>query len=210
MRMFRKGPEKLRENAPSRGYGGMLLLSALSVGLVAAMGAWSARETEARRESGAETPALPPDPLPAHKSAAEGEPMAARPQQNSDRLPDRAGVQKPRPAVSANPNGIPQKVRHNRSAEEGKPEQSTRDGQLSDSKMVSGGQELRDHDFAFPDQAGEGANERVREDMHEADPAAVRSGGEQDAEPGDKPARSLVGAIQDQDLSTPDLAQERG
>jgi hypothetical protein len=76
------------------------------------------------------------------------------------------------------------------------------------SKMISGGEELRDHDFPYPSQAGERANQRVAEGEGIPEPEQVHSGGKIGEIVGDTQRKGEIGAIMDQVLMTPDFAQE--
>ena len=79
------------------------------------------------------------------------------------------------------------------------------------SKMNSGGEELRDHDFPVPPpNSGQAAPQPVAQPSStpEPQPEEIRSGGEHGTVPGDRSSKGENPVVMDQDMSTPDFAQE--
>lgn len=77
------------------------------------------------------------------------------------------------------------------------------------SKMMAGGDDLRSHDFEFPPQPDAAENQHVARDADHPEPEQVHSGGKVGEIEGDRPPIDEVGVIMDQDMDTPDFAQER-
>ena len=80
-----------------------------------------------------------------------------------------------------------------------------------DSKMVSGGEELRDHDFPTPNQHGTADSfTRIKDTASKPPLEEFRGGGKQGDIPGDEQKLGTVGNIMDQDLAEPDFAPQTG
>jgi hypothetical protein len=72
-------------------------------------------------------------------------------------------------------------------------------------KMVSVGEELRDHDFALPDFNPEGIGQTLIEETSRIEPEKLHSGGAVHTKPGDDQSAAEVPAILDQTEATPDF-----
>ena len=70
-------------------------------------------------------------------------------------------------------------------------------------KMLSGGEELRDHDFPIPAEAAKQATPAVIRPMGEAEPETVRSGGAPGSKTGDRQRNVQVPTVMDQRASEP-------
>src|SRR5438128_2619076 len=76
-------------------------------------------------------------------------------------------------------------------------------------KMTSGGEELRDHDFPVAAEQAGGSAGAVAVNTHAPPPEAVRSGGRNGTVPGDTQRFGEVGTIMNQDASDPDNFADR-
>lgn len=77
------------------------------------------------------------------------------------------------------------------------------------SKMTSGSETLRDHDFPAPDGVDQEQEQPAAIDTNQPPPEQVRSGGSHGTIKGDSGQQGEVPTIMDQDASTPDFKAEK-
>lgn len=170
---------------------GWLIGSTLSVGLVTAAALWLAREARSRQ------------------TEPEADGFDFRFQKSETAFPARAmdtGQTLPEEASSTSQKSSGKRSSHRKSSRFG---ESGIAGHPEDhNKMVTGGEDLRFHDFPSPVSSHRTAEEAVAVDTGAPPPEAIQAGGEVGKVPGDRQMRGEETSILDEVEATPEFAQE--
>ena len=169
---------------------GWLLLSALGTGMVGAAMFWLSKEAQAQQR--------------AEPEREERESMPGR-----DFEPTVGQIEESpmNGAVPATANST-KRGKHTRSEEAMRLGADGQAPSAESAKMLSGAEELRDREFPIPAKSRSKKTKSVIEDEGMPQPEQVRSGGSPGEIKGDMQRAGEVPTIMDQDMVTPDFAQE--